>query len=359
MISRLTTNVLPLLSLLLISGFSYGQIETIELSGEETPSQPLCGLYALLGAAECLGQAVDLNELFDSEYVSSSKGSSISDLSRAARQIGLFASPSKRGSVSSLKSSACPQLLHLNRSRHQTTSRHWILYLGDENGRARILDPPRRIESRDYSDLLAEWDGVAISISNNRSTNRVSLHKSNLFALIIILCLFSLVTWVKQLVPMSPVSLRHVSFAATSLIAVSIFIGNLIHATSVHGLHRNPSSTSLLFRFHYAVNLPRITLGEIQKIVGQPNEHVIVDARPSSAFFNGHIPGAISIPVDSRPEQFSDALEELPMGKSVTVYCESKNCTWDEFVARHLHFAGIENVQLYEGGWREWQSARD
>ena len=76
---------------------------------------------------------------------------------------------------------------------------------------------------------------------------------------------------------------------------------------------------------------------------------VLIDVRPAIEFRAGHIPGALSVPVEELPKH----LDTFPKDKKVVAYCRGEYCLFaDEAVALLLQH-GINAVRL-DGGWPEW-----
>lgn len=69
----------------------------------------------------------------------------------------------------------------------------------------------------------------------------------------------------------------------------------------------------------------------------------------------GHIPHAISIPVNNLEEKTPQI---IPDKKSkIVVYCSSFTCTASSGAARKLQSMGYSNVFDYKGGKKDWVSA--
>ncbi|MEX0991662.1 MAG: metalloregulator ArsR/SmtB family transcription factor [Actinomycetota bacterium] len=76
---------------------------------------------------------------------------------------------------------------------------------------------------------------------------------------------------------------------------------------------------------------------------------VVLDVRPTVEFASGHLPGAMSVPLEVLPQR----LPELPRDRRIVVYCRGTYChSADEAVAA-LRQEGFDAVRL-EGGWPEW-----
>lgn len=88
-------------------------------------------------------------------------------------------------------------------------------------------------------------------------------------------------------------------------------------------------------------------------------ESLIVDARRTKVYREGHIPGAISMsPWEADlPEKIAKlvdggAILEAP----VVVYCnDSKECEDSKMVAHQLEAAGFLDLKIYQGGFPSWK----
>jgi len=76
---------------------------------------------------------------------------------------------------------------------------------------------------------------------------------------------------------------------------------------------------------------------------------VLLDVRPRLEYTNGHIPGAIAVPI----EELGDRLGELSVDKEVIVYCRGAYCQWADEAVALLQSHGFHAARL-EGGWSEW-----
>jgi rhodanese-related sulfurtransferase len=84
---------------------------------------------------------------------------------------------------------------------------------------------------------------------------------------------------------------------------------------------------------------------------------IIIDARSSEQFDQGHLPGALNVPIDDFIEYHSRLDERVPIDATVIVYCQSVTCDQSENLARELGMMGYERVLVYRGGWDEWSQA--
>jgi rhodanese-related sulfurtransferase/DNA-binding transcriptional ArsR family regulator len=77
---------------------------------------------------------------------------------------------------------------------------------------------------------------------------------------------------------------------------------------------------------------------------------VLIDVRPRSEFEAGHIPGAISMPMDELPGR----MQELPTGADVVAYCRGPYCVLAPQAVALLTEHGYRARRL-DGGLPEWR----
>jgi rhodanese-related sulfurtransferase/DNA-binding transcriptional ArsR family regulator len=80
---------------------------------------------------------------------------------------------------------------------------------------------------------------------------------------------------------------------------------------------------------------------------------VVLDVRPVAEYQAGHIPGAISIPVD----ELADRINELPEDLEVVVYCRGEYCALAHDAVRLLTDHGHRAIRLNDG-MLEWRLSK-
>jgi rhodanese-related sulfurtransferase len=88
---------------------------------------------------------------------------------------------------------------------------------------------------------------------------------------------------------------------------------------------------------------------------------LFLDARRSSVYTDGHIPGARSFPVwesdiDARVKALFE--EGLDQRAPVVIYCSGGNCEDSHMLAQKLYMVGFDNVLIYRDGFPDWQKRR-
>jgi ArsR family transcriptional regulator len=78
----------------------------------------------------------------------------------------------------------------------------------------------------------------------------------------------------------------------------------------------------------------------------------VVDVRPPEEYAQGHIPGAINIPV----ERLESRLAELPPDREIIAYCRGPWCVLSFEAVARLRAAGMRARRLRDG-LPEWRRA--
>lgn len=82
-----------------------------------------------------------------------------------------------------------------------------------------------------------------------------------------------------------------------------------------------------------------------------------VDARISELYAEGHLPAAVSLPLDEVATRLQDFRLQVSTEQSLAIYCNGYGCPDSFDLAVKLIAAGYRDVQVYEGGFPEWQDA--
>jgi rhodanese-related sulfurtransferase len=96
----------------------------------------------------------------------------------------------------------------------------------------------------------------------------------------------------------------------------------------------------------------QITYEQFQKLRKSGEKFVLADVLSSDDYNTGHIPGAISFPVKNI--NLYNAVNKIPMGSNVVVYCLDNHCPYSNEAAQKLTSCGYK-VLAYKGGLDEWQ----
>jgi rhodanese-related sulfurtransferase len=86
---------------------------------------------------------------------------------------------------------------------------------------------------------------------------------------------------------------------------------------------------------------------------------LILDARPSVFFEQGHVPGALNLARDDFAHDYRSlsGVLEAAHDKPIIVYCSGGDCHDSRLVANALLSLGFSNVRVFTGGWDAWSAA--
>jgi rhodanese-related sulfurtransferase/DNA-binding MarR family transcriptional regulator len=79
---------------------------------------------------------------------------------------------------------------------------------------------------------------------------------------------------------------------------------------------------------------------------------VVLDVRPEEEYRAGHIPGALSVPVDA----LEAALKTLPRDREVVAYCRGPYCVFSDEAVAFLRARGYQARRLRQG-LPDWRAA--
>ncbi len=95
---------------------------------------------------------------------------------------------------------------------------------------------------------------------------------------------------------------------------------------------------------------PRIPRSALEGLI-EGGQVFLIDVRPQIEFESGHLPGAVSLPIDQLPAR----LGELPRDRRIVAYCRGAYCLFADEAVALLRFHGFE-AQRLEGGLPEWRA---
>jgi rhodanese-related sulfurtransferase len=86
---------------------------------------------------------------------------------------------------------------------------------------------------------------------------------------------------------------------------------------------------------------------------------LILDARPSSFFEQGHVPGALNLARDDFAHDYRrlDNVLKAAQDKPIIVYCGGGDCHDSRLVANALLTLGFGDVSVFTGGWELWSAS--
>lgn len=116
---------------------------------------------------------------------------------------------------------------------------------------------------------------------------------------------------------------------------------------------RNLASVGSLVRQYYTDrdSLEPISRDELQARVAAGSV-LVLDVRPAMEYAAGHLPGAVSIPLD----ELAERLDELPSGIDIVACCRGPYCVYAYDALELLRPNGFSARRL-DGGFSEWLAA--
>jgi rhodanese-related sulfurtransferase len=92
-----------------------------------------------------------------------------------------------------------------------------------------------------------------------------------------------------------------------------------------------------------------VKLQEVRAISSRKQKGFIVDSRGAADYKAGHIPGAVSVPMEKLQSG-------LPKNKAsrIVFYCGGERCPLSHMAAEKALKLGYKNVAVYKGGWTGW-----
>ncbi len=98
--------------------------------------------------------------------------------------------------------------------------------------------------------------------------------------------------------------------------------------------------------------LEAVSRQELARRLERGDGLVVVDVRPAEEYAVGHIPGALSVPLD----ELRRRIAELPADQEVVAYCRGPYCAFAPEAVRLLRAAG-RSARRLEDGLPEWAAA--
>lgn len=100
-----------------------------------------------------------------------------------------------------------------------------------------------------------------------------------------------------------------------------------------------------------ALNLPVDIDAQTVEQLRNRDDVVVLDVREDYEYAEGHVPGAVLLPLGQIPNRLND----IPKDKTVLVVCRSGNRS--NQATQFLREQGFDNVHNMTGGMNSWQQA--
>lgn len=288
-----------------------------------------CGVYSAYAVLDHYNRTVPFDSLLEPDYVSGYQGSTASEVARALADHGVVAKSFSGLGLFDLRMAGGPIILHVRGHQGTRDYRHWVVFLGEQDGRAVVLDPSRGESRIRYSRLMSLWDGVGVATA--RSTGALYSWRGLgigrwLATLVFLGCL--LLPNIRMLDRWVPVNLGSPN-RLPALVRAGVFVGICTVLAVVadlldrEGLFRNNEARAALVSVHSPREFPVIDLRGAVELHQRSDDTstesptVWIDARFARDFAYGHIPGAYNLPVDATFAAEDAVVERIPMNAEI------------------------------------------
>ncbi|HPI73449.1 MAG TPA: rhodanese-like domain-containing protein [bacterium] len=102
-----------------------------------------------------------------------------------------------------------------------------------------------------------------------------------------------------------------------------------------------------------AFRQPRLISREALLGLLQRRTVLLIDSRSASEYQGGHLPGALSLPVEELG-RMQETLQHLPSDRWLVTYCEGPPCDLSHQLAQVLVQSGYRSVAIYDAGLNDW-----
>ena len=82
-----------------------------------------------------------------------------------------------------------------------------------------------------------------------------------------------------------------------------------------------------------------------------------IDAREAHEYKAGHVRGATHLSAAVSADEIETALRGIPKEREIVIYCDGEECGASTTLANKLQGLGYTNLQIFFGGWTEWNKA--
>lgn len=102
---------------------------------------------------------------------------------------------------------------------------------------------------------------------------------------------------------------------------------------------------------------PHVNLKEAQRLQGMHGV-VFADARSKVEWDQGHIPGALPVPLGEFDASYKKYEKKFKKARYIVVYCHGPGCHLSDMACKNFHDKGYTNVVNFYQGWPGWSDAK-
>ena len=151
--------------------------------------------------------------------------------------------------------------------------------------------------------------------------------------------------------------------AAAIVVAVSVGLGLLINALRPQPLTLVPEPPEVMLARSVgevvvleSAEPPLVEIERAMEVLDK-GAAIFVDAREPAFYELGHVPGAVSLPRAGFKEAYPAFAKRAGKDQPLMVYCSESSCVDSLMVAKALMRLGYAQVEVFHGGWDEWEAA--
>ena len=154
---------------------------------------------------------------------------------------------------------------------------------------------------------------------------------------------------------------RNLAKESVILLASAIAAAFLVNAVSPNGIaffgDWDPSQGVITARpkgdiIHHELEIEDIRQA---KAIFDQGDALFVDARPLARYEQGHIKGAVGLPVRRFLEVIDDFRDQYPLTTWIVTYCSGRECDESHELAQYLLEEGYERVSVFIDGYSGWE----
>jgi rhodanese-related sulfurtransferase len=141
---------------------------------------------------------------------------------------------------------------------------------------------------------------------------------------------------------------------AIGIIIISGVLGITVNEFRAHGIPLVEKWQEKVLNEQLTGGLPALSFKQVKEAYDRGSA-LFVDARDPDFYHQGHIPGAVNLPVREYELVFPVLQEELMAASRVITYCDNVTCDTSVELCEKLLFAGLDRVEIFPGGIEQWK----
>lgn len=151
-------------------------------------------------------------------------------------------------------------------------------------------------------------------------------------------------------------TLQRILFEAVLLAALGATIGMAVNHRLVSDAFSGRVTAPAVAPVSSTASLPQpVLLAEVRELATAGA--LLIDARERSLYAEGHLPGAVSLPIGEVEALLEGFRGQVDVARTLILYCSGYGCPDSFDLGMHLLREGYRDVRVFEGGFPEWRDA--